>query len=448
LFKKILIANRGEIAARIIRTCKKMNIQTVAIYSDADKDAPFVEMADESYPLEGNRVQETYLNMEKIFSIAKRSSVDAIHPGYGFLSENPQFAKQCADHGIVFIGPSPTVMEKMGDKVLARQTMKQAGVPIVPGTDNPIDNLDEAVQIAETIGYPIMLKASSGGGGIGMEIIHTEDELKTKFNSLKDRVSRFFADGAMYIEKVIEHAHHIEIQGLADHYGNVIHLFDRECSIQRRHQKVIEEAPSPFISKETREKMGEVAVKAAQAISYTNAGTLEFLVDAEENFYFLEMNTRLQVEHPVTEEITGIDIVEKQIEIAYGKELHLKQADISIQGHSIEARIYAEDPNTFFPAPGTITNMQLPEGPTIRHELGMKENMTITPFYDPMIAKLIVKGDNRNEAIGELQTALQNYIIEGTKSNIPLLQKIAATDAFIAGNTNTSFIKEYIQKKN
>ncbi|GGH77707.1 acetyl-CoA carboxylase biotin carboxylase subunit [Pullulanibacillus pueri] len=443
-FRKILIANRGEIASRIIRTCKRLNIPTVAIYSEPDAQAPFVKLADESFPLGGSQVNESYLNMNKIIAIAKKADVDAIHPGYGLLSENADFAKRCEMEGITFIGPSSTCIEKMGNKIAARQAMKAAGVPIIPGTDEPITSIEVAKEHAEHLGYPVMVKASAGGGGIGMQMVSNEEELEKAIDSNATRAKNFFGDGTLYLEKVIKNAHHIEIQLLADQMGNTLHLYDRECSIQRRHQKVIEEAPSPLLSEETRLYMGETAIKAAKAIQYSSAGTIEFLVDEEQHFYFLEMNTRLQVEHPVTEEITGLDIVEKQIEIASGKSLTLKQSDIKITGHSLEARIYAEDPKTFYPSPGKITTMKCPEGKQIRHELGVQEGFTVSPFYDPMIAKLIVTGHDRMEALYLLNEAVDAYIIKGIKTNLPFIQQILKTDAFKNGRTRTSFIHDYI----
>jgi len=444
MFQKILIANRGEIAIRIMKTCQKLNIKTVAVYSDADKAAPHVKEADESYFVGGSRVNESYLNIDKIISVAKETQVDAIHPGYGLLSENSQFAKRCEEEGLTFIGPSPTAIEKMGSKIEARQTMEKAGIPTIPGTSTSVDSVDEAVKIAKEIGYPVMLKASHGGGGIGMQRVDDEEALKKAFESNSKRAEQFFGTGTMFLEKVIENAHHIEIQILADHHGNTVHLFERECSIQRRHQKIVEEAPSPLLTEETRFKMGDMAVKAAEAIHYTNAGTIEFLVDEKQNFYFLEMNTRLQVEHPVTEEITGIDLVEEQINIAAGQKLSFKQEDLSIDGHAIEVRIYAEDPNTFFPSPGQITELQLPSGDGIRHDIAIENNMTVTPFYDPMIGKLIVRGSTREEAIKKLNQALLDYEIKGIKTNIPLLQRIASHEAFHKGLTRTSFITEQL----
>src|SRR5690606_21822693 len=335
MIKKVLIANRGEIASRIIRTCKENGIQTVAIYSEADADSPYVKQADESYLIGPPRVNESYLRADKIIEIAKMANVDAIHPGYGFLSENGGFARQCEENGIIFIGPSAEVMEQMGDKIAARNMMKRAGVPTIPGTDEAIDNVDEAIKLASEIGYPIMLKAAAGGGGIGMQVVRSDDELQRTFESNSKRAEQFFGNGAMFIEKLVENARHIEVQVIADKHGNAIHLFERECSVQRRNQKVLEEAPSPFISEETRKKMGEASVKAAKEIGYFSAGTIEYLVDEHEQFYFLEMNTRIQVEHAITEQITGLDIVKLQLDVAEGKKLPLSQEDVARNGHSI-----------------------------------------------------------------------------------------------------------------
>lgn len=443
MINKVLIANRGEIAARIIRTCKKLGIQTVAIYSEADQQAPYVLMADESYLIGPPRVNESYLNAEKIIAVSKEANVDAIHPGYGFLSESAQFVDKCKEAGIIFIGPSGDVMKKMGSKIAARSAMKEAGVPIVPGTDGSVDTAEEAVEVASAIGYPIMIKASAGGGGIGMQVVASDDELIKAFASNSKRAQSFFGDGAMFMEKKLDNARHIEIQILADQHGNVVHLFERECSIQRRNQKVIEEAPSTFISDKTRLAMGEAAVNAASSLGYTNAGTIEFLVDERENFYFLEMNTRIQVEHPITEEITGLDIVEEQLHIANGKTLTINQNDLGINGHAIEARIYAEDPVTFFPSPGHITTFEIPKGQHVRNEVAVTGNYDVTPFYDPMIGKLIVKGSTRVEAILLLKEALLQYKIEGIKTNIPMLLRIVDNEHFNAGNTTTSFVQDH-----
>ncbi|MEN1969982.1 acetyl-CoA carboxylase biotin carboxylase subunit [Lentibacillus sp. N15] len=443
MIKKVLIANRGEIAARIIRTCKKMDILTVAVYSEADQKAPFVTLADESYLLGPPRVNESYLNVDKLLHIAKTADVDAIHPGYGFLSENASFAQRCQDAGFIFIGPVGEIMQKMGSKIAARETMQQAGVPVVPGTNGGVATVEEALNIAQKIGYPIMLKASAGGGGIGMQVVQSDEELTKAFASNSKRAETFFGDGAMFMEKKLDHARHVEIQILADNHGNVVHLFERECSIQRRNQKVVEEAPSPFISETTRNKMGETAVKAAKAIGYTNAGTIEFLVDENEDFYFLEMNTRIQVEHAITEEITGLDIVEQQINVANGQALSVDQESLMIKGHAIEVRIYAEDPVTFYPSPGHITTMKVPNGDNIRNELAVTDHYDVTPYYDPMIGKLIVTGSTRDETIETLKNALENYEIDGIKTNIPMLKAVIDHDQFKSGNTTTAFVQEY-----
>lgn len=446
MFKKILIANRGEIAIRVMRTCKRMGIGTVAIYSEADKNAPHVKFADEAFLVGGPRVNESYLNMDKILEIARETGAETIHPGYGLLSENPTFAKRCVEAGLVFIGPKPEVIARMGSKIESRKAIEAAGIRSVPGITYPLSDADEAVKVADDIGYPIMLKASAGGGGIGMQIANNEEEIRQSFAGNQKRATDFFGDGSMYIEKYLENPRHIEIQLLADTMGNTIYLWERECSIQRRHQKVVEEAPSSFLDSNLRKEMGEAAVKVAKAIGYTNAGTIEFLVDTDKNFYFLEMNTRLQVEHPVTEEITGLDLVEQQLRIAYGEPLMFSQEDVKLLGHAIEVRIYAEDPKTFFPSPGKISKLSLPRGSNLRHELGIEEDYQVTPYYDPMIAKLIVKGNDRSEAIESLQSALQDYVIEGIKTNIPLLREIAEHQAFSNGDTTTNFIAKYLRK--
>lgn len=443
MISKILIANRGEIARRIIRTCKKLNIQTVAIYSEADANSLHVKEADEAFEIGKPPVAFSYLNIEKILEIAKLTKADAIHPGYGLLSENAQFAKRCEEEGIIFIGPKAEVIASMGSKLEARKTMQHAGVPIIEGIDVAIENAEEAKAIARKIGFPLMLKASAGGGGIGMQRINREDELEAAFEGNKKRAQSFFGDGTMYIEKLIENPHHIEVQIIADTHGNVIPLFERECSVQRRNQKVVEEAPSPFISSSTREKMLDAAVQAAKYIGYTNAGTIEFLVDANENFYFLEMNTRLQVEHPVTEEITKLDLVELQINIANGLPLTISRDSLEIQGHAIEVRIYAENPKTFFPSPGTITDLQLPMGEGIRHECAIESGSVVTPFYDPMISKLIAWGETREIAVQRLTEALQQYKVLGIETNIPMLLDVARHQQFISGMTTTSFVNDY-----
>ncbi|MCY8234981.1 acetyl-CoA carboxylase biotin carboxylase subunit [Priestia endophytica] len=447
MFKKVLIANRGEIAVRVIRTCKALGIITVAVHSEADADAPHVKMANEAYLIGGSRVAESYLNIDEILEVARLTKAEAIHPGYGLLSENAEFARRCGKEGLIFIGPSPEVISKMGSKIESRKAMEEAGVPVVPGITYPLADAEEAVEAADLIGYPVMLKASAGGGGIGMQVVHSGDEIRKAFAGNQKRATDFFGDGTMYVEKFVENPRHIEIQILADGFGNTVYLWERECSIQRRHQKVVEEAPSSFLSETTRSKMGEAAIKAAKSIGYKNAGTIEFLVDEEQNFYFLEMNTRLQVEHPVTEEITGLDLVEKQLKIAGDEALDFSQEEVKREGHAIEVRIYAEDPKTFFPSPGKITKLELPNGPGIRHELAVHDQSTVTPFYDPMIAKLIVKGSDRGDAINRLHDALADYHIEGIKTNIPMLKEVIAHPAFRSGDTTTDFVGKYLKTK-
>lgn len=443
MFTKILIANRGEIASRIIRTCERLGIQTVAIYSEADADSLFVRQADEAYCIGKPPVNQSYLKIEEIIRVAKESGVQAVHPGYGLLSENATFAKRCTEEGLVFIGPSPEIIASMGSKIAARKMMKAAGVPVVEGIDTALENAEEARTAAVKIGYPLMLKASAGGGGIGMQLVHSEEELLKAFGGNKSRAESFFGDGTMFLEKYIAEPHHIEVQILADTHGNVLPLWERECSIQRRNQKVVEEAPSPFISEATRQNMLDAAVKAAKHIGYSNAGTIEFLVDREQNFYFLEMNTRLQVEHPVTEEITGLDLVEEQLKVAAGEQLTLTREEVQRNGHAIEVRIYAEDPITFFPSPGKITAFQLPAGEGIRNECSIESGSQVTPFYDPMIGKLIAWGETRSEACSRMKDALESYVVEGIKTNIPMLIDTVGHEQFLAGYTTTDFVSQY-----
>ncbi|MGE7111375.1 acetyl-CoA carboxylase biotin carboxylase subunit [Lysinibacillus sp. NPDC047702] len=443
MFKKVLIANRGEIARRIIRTCKRLNIQTVAVYSEADAGSLHVKDADEAYCVGKPPVAQSYLNIDRILEIAQESSADAVHPGYGLLSENADFAQRCTEAGLIFIGPSADVIASMGSKLEARKTMKAAGVPIVEGVETPVANVEEAIAIAARLGYPVMLKASAGGGGIGMQLVENSEELAKAFEGNQKRAQSFFGDGTMYMERFIANPHHVEVQIIADQHGNVVPLFERECSIQRRNQKVVEEAPSPFISAETRERMLEASVKAAKHIGYVNAGTIEYLVDVNQQFYFLEMNTRLQVEHPVTEEITKLDLVEEQLKIAAKQPLTFTRESIRKEGHAIEVRIYAENPATFFPSPGIITALELPEGEGIRHECGVEADSTVTPFYDPMISKLIVWGNTRAIACERLIQALQAYKVEGIQTNIPMLLKTVTHEQFLKGNTTTKFVDEY-----
>ncbi|MED1802488.1 acetyl/propionyl/methylcrotonyl-CoA carboxylase subunit alpha [Brevibacillus porteri] len=440
--RKVLIANRGEIARRIIRTCKARGVATVAVYSDADKDLPFVREADESVHIGPPPVPHSYLNVEAILGAAKSTGADAIHPGYGLLSENEAFARRVLEEGLLFIGPTPEVIGQMGDKLTARHIMETAGVPVVPGCEQAIDSPDEAAVIAMSIGYPVMLKASAGGGGIGMHICRDEAELRQAYQSAKGRAKAYFGNDAMYMEKYVERPRHIEVQVVADQHGNVIHLLERECSIQRRHQKVLEESPSPFLDIATRELLCDAAVTAAKAVSYSGVGTVEFIVDEQKNFYFLEMNTRLQVEHPVTEEMTGIDLVSLQLDIADGHPLSIEQEDVKALRHAIELRVYAEDPVTFLPSPGTITLYQPPAFEHVRIDDGVETGTQVTPFYDPMIAKVIVSGATRQEAVQQAQKAMDHFLITGIKTNIPFLQEVLQDDQFRAGNYTTWFVTE------
>lgn len=443
MFNKVLITNRGEIARRVIRTCKRLNINTVAIYSEADAESLHVKDADEAYCVGKPPVAQSYLNIERILEIALENGVEAVHPGYGLLSENAEFAKRCEEEGLIFIGPSADVIASMGSKLEARKTMKAAGVPIVEGVEAPIKDAEEATEIAERLGYPIMLKASAGGGGIGMQLVENAEELAKAFEGNQKRAQSFFGDGTMYMERFIANPHHVEVQIIADYQGNVVPLFERECSIQRRNQKVVEEAPSPFISQETRDRMLEASVKAAKHIGYVNAGTIEYLVDENQNFYFLEMNTRLQVEHPVTEEITKLDLVEEQLKIAAQQPLSFTKESITKQGHAIEVRIYAENPSTFFPSPGTITALELPTGEGVRHECGVETGSAVTPFYDPMISKLVVWGETRDIACEKLIQALKTYKVEGIQTNIPMLLKTVTHKQFLKGYTTTKFVEQF-----
>lgn len=443
MFRKILIANRGEIAIRVMRACKELGVQSVAVYSEADKNSLFAKYADEAHSIGEPAPAKSYLNIEKIIETAEKAGAEAIHPGYGFLAENPNLGKECDKHGIKLIGPKWSVIDEMGDKITARKLMKKAGVPIVPGTEKGIKNVSEAVQTAESIGYPVMVKASAGGGGIGMRIVSEEDELLRAIESTKSVAESAFGDATIYIEKYIEEPRHIEFQILADEHGNTIHAAERECSIQRRNQKLIEEAPSPIMTDELRQKIGEIAVRAASSIGYTNAGTVEFLY-SNGQFYFLEMNTRVQVEHPISEGITGLDLVKEQLKIAAGDEISCKQDDIKVNGHSIECRINAEDPlNDFAPNPGKITGYRSPGGPGVRVDSGVYMNYTIPSYYDSMISKLIVWGRNRNEAINRMKRALSEYIVLGVKTTIPFHKAMMASPHFHQGKLHTHFVDEY-----
>ncbi len=449
MFKKILIANRGEIACRVIRACREMGIATVAVYSEADKDALHARMADEAYHIGPPPSAESYLRWEKIIKVAKSAGVDAIHPGYGFLSENADFVREVTKAGITFIGPPPEAMEGLGGKMSARKIAIEAGVPIVPGTTEPLRSFDEAKATAAEIGYPVMLKASAGGGGKGMRLVFEESELKSALENAQAEALAGFGDDAVYVEKAVVRPRHIEIQVFSDTHGNHVYLGERECSIQRRHQKVIEEAPSPINSKELRKEMGECAVKVAKAVNYVGAGTVEFLVsDLDRSFYFLEMNTRLQVEHPVTELVTGIDLVREQINVAWGEKLSFTQDDIRIHGHAIECRVYAEDPDAnFMPSPGRITRLRVPQGPGVRDDGGVYEGCEVSIYYDPMISKLAVYGRDRAEAIGRMRRALLEYEVSGIKTTLPFFREVMEDEEFVAGNLDTGFIPRFNERK-
>lgn len=441
-FNKILIANRGEIASRIIRTCNRLNIKTVAVYSEADKDALFVREADEAVYIGASRVQDSYLKKDKLLEIAIAYNVDAIHPGYGLLSEHAPFAKLCEENEVAFIGPSSELIAQMGNKVAARLFMSSIGIPIVPGAETELIDLEDAKYSAKNVGYPIMLKASGGGGGVGLQALNSELELEQAFHNLQKRAEQLFKDSDLYIEKLITGARHIEVQAIRDSHGNCLHLFERDCSIQRRNQKVIEEGPAEKISIKTKELLYTYALKAMNKLGYENAATIEFLVDSNENVYFLEMNTRIQVEHPVTEEMIGIDIVELQIMVAEKHALIQKQSDLKILKHAIEARIYAEDSVTFFPSPGKITKLEKTDFDSIRYELAVETDSLVTPFYDPLIGKVIASGSNRFEAIEALTKALKSLNIEGIKTNIPMLINCLNNDTFQAGKITTNFVAE------
>ena len=445
-FNKVLIANRGEIAVRIIRACHELGLKAVAVYSEADRSALHVRFADEAYLLGPAQSSESYLRMDKILAIAKKSGAGAIHPGYGFLAERSDFSQACIDEDIAFIGPKPSSIAAMGDKGIARATVSDAGIPVVPGTEGEgsLSN-DDLLKLAPDIGFPLLIKATAGGGGKGMREVNAIEEMPALLDSARREAEAAFGDGNVYLEKLLEKARHIEIQILADQHGNVIHLGERECSLQRRHQKLLEESPSPFINEddEFRQNMGAVAVKAAEAVGYVNAGTIEFLVDKKKNFFFLEMNTRLQVEHPITEEVTGIDIVKEQIRIARGRKLGYKQADVKMNGWAIECRINAEDPyNNFLPSTGQISHHSVPTGPGVRVDTGVYDGFQISPYYDSLISKLIVWGESRGHAIIRMRRALEEYKIVGVQTNIPFHQNLIIQTRFIAGQFDTRFVEK------
>ena len=448
MLKKVLIANRGEIAVRIIRACREMGIRTVAVYSEADKDALHTTLADEAICIGPAPSNKSYLNMKAILEAACLTGADSIHPGFGFLSENSNFAKICEEIGIKFIGPSYKLIELLGNKSKAKETMKKAGVPVVPGSDGLIYSKEQAIELAQKIGYPVILKASAGGGGRGIRVAFSEEELKKEYDLVKKEAKISFNDDSLYLEKFIENPRHIEIQILADEHRNCIHLGERDCSIQRRNQKVLEETPSSIIDNKTRKNMGEVAVKAVKEIGYTNAGTIEFLVDKNKNFYFMEMNTRVQVEHPITEMVTGIDIIKEQIKIASGEKMQYCQKDITFTGHSMEARINAEDPKkNFMPCAGTITGLHLPGGNGIRVDTAIYSGYKIPPTYDSMLAKIIVHGKNREESINKLKSAVAELVVDGIITNADFILDILNNQDFKDNNYDTSFIEKKLNNK-
>ncbi len=444
MFKKVLIANRGEIAVRVIRACRELDVRTVAVYSDVDRDSLHVRLADEAFHCGAPPAAESYLQIERILAIAKEAKADAVHPGYGFLAENGVFADRCVEEGLVFIGPTGEVMRKMGDKVTARKTMQAASVPIVPGTTERLTD-EEAEKWAGKIGLPVMVKASAGGGGKGMRLVRKQEELSQALKRARSEAQASFGDDSLYIEKFVEEPRHVEIQILADSFGNVVHLFERECSIQRRHQKVIEEAPANRMTPSLREQMGQAAVSASRAVGYQGAGTCEFLVDAHDKFYFLEMNTRVQVEHAITEAITGVDIVKTMIRIAAGESLSFSQEDLAIRGHAFEARIYAEDSDkNFVPSPGSVSIYRPPDGIGVRVDSGVYQGAEVTVYYDPMVAKLVVWGVDRDEALARLKRALKEFVVQGIKTSIPFHLKVLGHPKFIEGHYDTGFIDDHM----
>jgi len=441
MFRKVLIANRGEIAVRVMRACREMGIATVAVYSDVDRAALHVRYADEALPIGPAPSTESYLRIDRILDAAVRCGAEAIHPGYGFLAENPEFARACGEAGIVFIGPPVAAMELMGSKTASRQALIAAGLAVVPGTDRNLETFEEVARVAGDLGYPLMLKASAGGGGKGLRLVHEARELESAYRTARAEAQNAFGDPSIYIEKYLKQPRHVEIQILGDRHGNLIHLGERECSLQRRHQKVMEECPSPLVDADLRRRMGETAVRIGKLAGYFNAGTVEFLVDRDRNFFFLEMNTRLQVEHPVTEMVVGIDLVKEQLRIAAGEPLRWRQEDVVMRGAAIECRIYAEDPaNNFFPCPGLIRRLQAPRGPGVRSDSGVYEGWTVPLEYDPLLAKLVVWGSDRAEAIARLRRALAEYEVFGIQTTIPFFRRVLAHVDFIAGRIDTSFI--------
>jgi acetyl-CoA carboxylase biotin carboxylase subunit len=447
MFNKILIANRGEIAARIIRACRELSIKSVCVFSDVDRKSLHVRLADEAYPIGPAPSRESYLRIDKLMDIARRTGCDAVHPGYGFLAENVALPRACTDRSLTFIGPPAAAMESLGSKTAARQLARRADVPIVPGTNDPIENLAEAQALAQSMGYPVLLKAVAGGGGKGMRVVHSGAEFESAFRDASSEATNAFGDGRVYMEKFLDKPHHIEIQIFADAHGRVVSLGERECSVQRRHQKVIEESPSPLVTPDLRKKMGDAAVRLARAGGYVNAGTVEFLVDGYLNFYFLEVNARLQVEHPVTEQVTGLDLVKLQIAIAAGHRLPFAWETITPRGHAMEVRLYAEDPgNNFFPSPGKILSLHTPTGPGIRLDEGVYEGWTVPNDYDPLLSKLIAWGNSREEAIARLRRALKEYAITGIKTNVGLFRRILSESDFLRSEIHTRWLDELLQR--
>lgn len=447
MFRKILIANRGEIAVRIIRACRELGVRCVAVYSTADRNSLHAQIADEAVCIGPPATKDSYLNMNAIIQAALNCGAEAIHPGFGFLSENAEFARLCEKYGIVFIGPSYNSIEMLGNKAAAKETMKNAGVPVIPGSEGAVSSLEEAREIAQKAGYPVLVKASAGGGGRGIRRVDTPEELEAQMTAAQREAKNYFGDDAVYIEKFLINPHHVEIQILADKFGNYVYLGERDCSMQRRNQKVMEECPSPIVSPELRKKMGEAAVTAAKQCGYYNAGTIEFLVDENRDFYFMEMNTRIQVEHPITEEVTGVDLVKAQIEIASDMPLNIKQEDIKINGHAIECRINAENPELDFrPSPGTITALYMPGGPGIRIDGAVYQGYTITPYYDSMISKLIAHGSDRDDAIKKMKWALSEFIVDGVDTNIDFHLEIIKHPDFKNGNYDIGFLNRYMEK--
>ncbi len=447
MFKKILIANRGEVALRVIFACRELGIKTVAVYSEVDEHSLHVRFADEDVCIGPARSADSYLNVPAVISAAEITGADAIHPGYGFLAESAYLAEVCEACHIKFIGPDPPIIRLMGDKARARRVMKKAGVPVLPGSDGPIDSEERALKLAKDIGYPVMVKATAGGGGRGMRLVGAASELSHAVKTAQREAEAAFGVGDVYLEKYVESPRHIEFQILGDHHGSVVHLGERECSIQRRHQKLIEESPSPALSEKMRRKMGGLVIDAAKAVQYTNAGTLEFLMDGDGRFYFMEANTRLQVEHPVTEMVTGVDIVKEQIRIAAGERISFKQSEVTFTGHSIECRVNAEDPDTFAPSPGVIHVFSVPGGPGVRVETFAHSDCTISPYYDSLVAKIIVHGRDRQEAIARMRRTLEMTVIEGIKTSIPLHLKILRDPEFVAGTLSTSFMERFLARQ-